>query len=64
MSVNNHGGKVVMVGGNGHPASQGRMLQPACEVCFPNGVTARLNGSVPVEMLRNLVMLPASGCSA
>lgn len=56
VSINNHGGKVVMVGG-GHPASQDRMQQPACEVCFPNGVTVRLNGSVPVEMLRSLILL-------
>ena len=58
VSVNNHGGKVVMVGGASRPGTQGRLPQPACEVSFPNGVTVRLNGSVPVEMLRELILLP------
>ncbi|MBR1435945.1 MAG: hypothetical protein IJ584_12650 [Bacteroidales bacterium] len=58
VSINNHGGKVVMVGGASRPGMQGRLPQPACEVSFPNGVTVRLNGSVPVEMLRELILLP------
>ena len=58
VSINNRGGKVVMVSGNGHRLNQSRLQQPACEICFPNGVTVRLSGSVPLEAISGLIMLP------
>lgn len=58
VSINNRGGKVVLVGGNNRPMNPIRMQQPICEICFPNGVTVRLSGGVPLEMLSSLIMLP------
>ena len=58
VSVNNRGGKVVLMDKN-HPLSQrGSSRQPSCEICFPNGVTVRLNGNLPLEVISSLVMLP------
>ena len=58
VSINNRGGKVVMVSGNGQPLSQSRHQQPTCEISFPNGVTVRLSGSIPLEAISGLIMLP------
>lgn len=61
VSINNHSGKVVLVGGHDMGASgtsgQLRSLQPACEITFPNGVTVRLSGEVPVSTIGQLIML-------
>ena len=46
VSVNNHGDKVVLVD-KSHPFQhRGGIQQPTCEICFPNGVTVRLSGSI------------------
>ena len=58
VSINNRGGKVVLIGGNGRQLNHTRIQQPTCEICFPNGVTVRINGNIPVEMLSGLIMLP------
>ena len=58
VSINNRGGKVVLMGGNGSQAHSFRSQQPTCEISFPNGVTVRLNGNIPMEMLSGLILLP------
>lgn len=58
VSINNRGGKVVLVGGDGRQLNHKRIQQPTCEICFPNGVTVRINGNIPVEMISGLIMLP------
>lgn len=58
VSVNNRGGKVVLVGGDVRPMPHTRIQQPTCEITFPNGVTVRLSGNLPLETLSGLIMLP------
>lgn len=58
VSINNRSGKVVLVGGNGHQLNRSSIQHPTCEICFPNGVTVRINGNISVEMLSGLIMLP------
>ena len=59
VSINNHGGKVVLVGNNrqqirvGHPG----MMQSNCEIVFPGGITARLSGDVAASVLGQLLMM-------
>ncbi|MBR5432653.1 MAG: hypothetical protein IK119_09805 [Bacteroidales bacterium] len=59
VSINNRGGKVVLMDKN-HPFHHRSttIQQPVCEICFPNGVTLRLNGSIPLEAISGLIMLP------
>ena len=58
VSINNRGGKVVLMD-KSHPFQQRHTTQqPVCEICFPNGVTVRLSGSFPQEAISGLVMLP------
>ena len=58
VSINNRGGKVVLMD-RSHPSQQRHtMQQPVCEISFPNGVTVRLSGSVPLDAISGLVMLP------
>lgn len=58
VSINNRGGKVVLMD-KSHPFQQRPTTQqPVCEICFPNGVTVRLSGSFPLEAVSGLVMLP------
>ena len=59
VSINNHNGKVVMVGGNPvHGVNPPRLQQPACEISFPNGVTVKLNVGISPDLLRSLALLP------
>ena len=59
VSINNHGGKVVLLGNNrqqiraGHPG----MIQSNCEIVFPNGITARLSGDVAASVLGQLLLM-------
>ena len=58
VSVNNRGGKVVLMDKD-HPLPQrGSSRQFSCEICFPSGVTVRLNGNLPLEVISGLIMLP------
>ena len=58
VSVNNRGGKLVLMD-KSHPVQRrDTPQQPVCEICFPNGVTVRLSGSIPLEAISGLVMLP------
>lgn len=58
VSVNNRGGKVVLMDKN-HPFQhRSGIQQPVCEICYPNGVTVRLSGSIQLEALGGLIMLP------
>jgi len=42
-----------------HPSQRRNAIQqPVCEICFPNGVTVRLSGSIPMEAISGLIMLP------
>ncbi len=58
VSINNRGGKVTLVGGDGRPMSHTRIQPPTCEITFPNGVTVRLSGNNPLEAISGLIMLP------
>ena len=59
VSINNHGGKVVMVSNNrqqvrlGHPG----VIQSNCEIVFPNDIAARLSGDVAASVLSQLLMM-------
>lgn len=61
VSINNHGGKVMLVGNNrqqlrgGHPG----MMQSSscCEIVFPNGITVRLSGDMAASTLGQLLMM-------
>ena len=58
VSFNNRGNKVVLVDKN-HPSQRRNAIQqPVCEISFPNGVTVRLSGSIPMEAISGLIMLP------
>ena len=56
VSINNHSGKVVLVGGV-HGKTVPCQSRPTCEILFPNGVTVRLSGEVPASAISQLVML-------
>ena len=59
VSINNHAGKVVLVG-NGRQQlrrPQPGMMQPSCEIVFPNGVTVRLSGEIAASTLGQLIMM-------
>lgn len=59
VSINNHAGKVVLVG-NGRQQlrrPQQGMMQPSCEIVFPNGVTVRLSGEIAASTLGQLIMM-------
>ena len=58
VSVNNRGGKVVLVDKNHSFEPRVGVRQPSCEICFPNGVTVRLSGNIRLEALGGLIMLP------
>lgn len=59
VSINNHGGKVVLMGDKrqqirtGHPG----MMQSNCEIIFPNGITVRLSGEMAASALGQLLMM-------
>lgn len=58
VSINNHTGKVVLMGTSHHQGNTRQGLhQPSCEIQFPNGVTVRLNGDIPTSTLRELITL-------
>lgn len=58
VSINNHTGKVVLMGNSQNPVNTRPSLhQPSCEILFPNGVTVRLNGDIPASTLRELIIL-------
>lgn len=60
VSINNHGGKVMLVDNNrqqlrgGHP---GMMQSSSCEIVFPNGITVRLSGDMAASTLGQLLMM-------
>ena len=59
VSINNHAGKVVLVG-NGRQQQlrhQHGVVQPSCEIVFPNGVTVRLSGEIAASTLGQLIMM-------
>ena len=59
VSINNHAGKVVLVG-NGRQQQVRHhhgMVQPSCEIVFPNGVTVRLSGEIAASTLGQLIMM-------
>ena len=59
VSINNHAGKVVLVG-NGRQQlrrPQPGMMQPSCEIVFPNGVTVRLSGEIAASTLGQFIMM-------
>ena len=58
VSINNRGNKVVLVDKNHPSLRRNAIQQPVCEICFPNGVTVRLSGSIPMEAISGLIMLP------
>lgn len=55
VSINNHAGKVVLIGGRGMDSM--RMTHPVCEIVFPNGVTVRLSGEVFAQTLSQLITI-------
>lgn len=58
VSINNHSGKVVLVGNRTQTGlSGGERMHPTCEIIFPNGVTVRLSGEVPASTLGHLITL-------
>lgn len=59
VSINKHGGKVVLVGSNRQQVRVGHlgMMQSNCEIVFPNGITARLSGDVAASILGQLLMM-------
>lgn len=57
VSINNHSGKVVLVGGGSHSGKLQGQNHATCEIVFPNGVTVRLSGDVPASTLGQLIML-------
>ena len=57
VSINNHSGKVVLVGDRCQGRSVQGQMHPTCEIVFPNGVTVRLSGEVPASTLGQLIML-------
>ena len=59
VSINNHAGKVVLVG-NGRQQQlrhQHGVVQPSCEIVFPNGVTVRLSGEIAASTLGQLIIM-------
>ena len=59
VSINNHAGKVVLVGNSRQQLRrpQQGMMQPSCEIVFPNGVTVRLSGEIAASTLGQLIMM-------
>lgn len=59
VSINNHGGKVVLMGNKRQQVSPGHpgMIQPNCEIVFPNGITVRLSGEMAASALGQLLMM-------
>lgn len=55
MSINNHAGKVVLIGGQGMNSM--KMAHSVCEIVFPNGVTVRLSGEVSAQTLGQLITI-------
>lgn len=59
VSINNHGGKVVLMGNKrqqvraGHPS----VMQSSCEIVFPNGITVRLSEDMATSVLGQLLMM-------
>ena len=49
VSINNRSGKVVLIGGNSRQLNHSCIQQPTCGICFPDGVTVRINGNNPVR---------------
>lgn len=57
VSINNHSGKVVLVGNGSQTVHSNVQERPTCEIILPNGVTVRLSGEVPAATLGQLIML-------
>jgi len=57
VSINNHSGKVVLVGGGSQSGKKQSQINPSCEIVFPNGVTVRLSGDVQPSTIGQLITL-------
>lgn len=57
VSINNHSGKVVLVGEGSQSGRIKSHSNQTCEIVFPNGVTVRLSGDVPSSTIGQLIML-------